>query len=104
MSTPTNDLLGVVHPDGSLELNGKLTVPPGRVRVRVESLEPQPPPAEDLIEFVRRTRRELEAAGHRFMTDEEATAWVEELREDDDRIEEAYRRAEEANRRQGPQE
>src|SRR5438105_1437580 len=101
MSTTTNDLLGVVHPDGSLELSGKLTVPPGRVRVRVESLEPQAQPAEDLIEFVRRTRRDLEAAGHRFMTGEEATAWIEELREDDDRIEEAYRRAEEANRQQG---
>jgi hypothetical protein len=49
---------------------------------------------------VRRTRRELEAAGHRFMTGEEATAWVEELRSDDDRIEEAYRQAEKENRRQ----
>src|SRR3954454_12874276 len=38
MSTRTNELLGVVYPDGSLELTGKLTVPPGRVRVRVESL------------------------------------------------------------------
>jgi hypothetical protein len=104
VSARANELLGVVHPDGSLELAGKLTVPPGRVRVRVESLEPQPQPAESLIEFVQRTRRELEAAGHRFMTSEEATAWIEELRADDDRIEEAYRQAEEANRRQGPHE
>jgi hypothetical protein len=89
MSTMINDMLGVVHPDGSLELAGKLTVPPGRVRVRVESLEPQQLPAENLIEFVRRTRRELEAAGHRFMTSEEATAWIEQLRADDDRIEQA---------------
>jgi hypothetical protein len=104
MPTMTNDLLGVVHPDGSLELTDKLTVPPGRVRVRVESLEPPTPPAEDLIEFVRRTRGELKAGGHRFMTGEEATAWIEELRQDDDRIEEAYRQAEEADRRRGPRE
>ena len=82
MSTTTNDVLGVLHSDGSLELAGKLTVPPGRVRVHVESLEPRPQPTEDLIEFVRRTRRELEAGGHKFMTGEEATAWIEELRSD----------------------
>ena len=29
------------------------------------------------------------------MTDEEVTAWVEELRQEDDRIEQAYRTAEE---------
>ncbi len=83
----TADVLGVVHPDGSLELAGKLTVPPGRVRVRVESLEPQPQPAEDLIEFVRRTRREREAEGHKFRTQAEIDAELEELRgEWDDRV------------------
>lgn len=88
MSTTTNDLLGIVHPDGSLEVTGKLTVPPGRVRVHVESLEPQPQPAESLIEFVQRTRRELEAAGHRFRTQEEIDAELEELRNEwDDRLE-----------------
>src|SRR5437763_1227942 len=87
MSVTTNDLIGVVRPDGSLELAGKLTVPPGRVRVRVESLEPEAPPAESLVEFVQRTRREMEAAGSHFMNDEEVTAWIEELRADDDRIE-----------------
>jgi hypothetical protein len=92
MSTRANELLGVVHPDGSLELTGKLTVPPGRVRVRVESLEPQPQPAEGLIEFVQRTRRELEAAGHRFRTREEIDAELEELRgEWDDRLDQLDR-------------
>jgi hypothetical protein len=85
MSTMTNDLLGVLHPDGSLELTGKLTVPPGRVRVRVESLEPQPPSDEGLVEFVQCTRRELQAAGHRFRTQEEIDAELEELRSDWDR-------------------
>ena len=102
MSATTIEVLGIVHPDGSLELADKLNVSPGRVRVRVDSLEPQPQPAEGLIEFVQRTRRELEAGGHKFMNDEEVTAWIEELRSDDDRIEEAYRQAEEVNRRQEP--
>ncbi len=92
MTALTNELLGVVHPDGSLELTGKLTVPPGRVRVRVESLESPTPPAEDLIEFVRRTRRELEAAGHRFRTREEIDTELDELRgEWDDRLDQLDR-------------
>ena len=40
---------------------------------------------------------ELEAAGHRFMNDEEVTAWIEELRTDDDRIDEVYRQVSEEN-------
>jgi hypothetical protein len=61
------------------------------------SLESQTQPTESLIEFVARTRRKLEAAGHHFMSDEEVAAWIEELRADDDRIEEIYRQAEETN-------
>jgi hypothetical protein len=101
MSNRTNELLGVVRPDGTLELTGRLTVPPGPVRVRVESLAPPAEAAESLIEFVDRTRRELEAAGHKFMNDEEVAAWLEEQRAEDDRIEEVYRQAEEEKRRQG---
>jgi hypothetical protein len=39
MSVPTLELLGTVRPDGTLELDQKLTVPPGRVKVRVESTD-----------------------------------------------------------------
>ena len=90
---------GIVRPDGTLELDHKLTVPPGRVKVRLEPVETPTAPTETLIEFVDRTRRELAAAGHKFMNDEEVTAWIEELRADDDRLEEIYRQAEEEERR-----
>jgi hypothetical protein len=92
MSVTTNEVLGVVRPDGSLELAGKLTVPPGRVRVRVESLELSATPSESLVEFVQRTRRELEAGGHRFRTREEIDAELQELRGDwDERLDELDR-------------
>jgi hypothetical protein len=42
-------------------------------------------------------RREAEAAGSHFMTDEEVNAWIEELRSEDDRVEEAYRLREKKN-------
>ncbi len=74
------ETLGTVRSDGTLELDQKVNVPPGRVKVRVESVEVPPPPTETLVEFVDRTRRELEAAGHRFRTKEEIDAELEELR------------------------
>ena len=91
---------GIVRPDGTLELDHKLTVPPGPVKVRVEPVETPTAPTETLVEFVDRTRRELAAAGHKFMNDEEVTAWIEELRGGDERMEEVYRQTEEEKRRQ----
>ena len=100
MSASLSDVLGTVRADGTLELDQKLSVPPGRVKVHVEPVETVAQPAESLMEYVDRTRREVEEAGHHFMNDEEVTAWIEELRGDDDRIEELYRQTEEGKRRQ----
>jgi hypothetical protein len=92
MSATTNEVLGVVKPDGTLELSGKLTMPPGRVKVRVESLEPPSPPAETLVELVRRTRREMEAAGQTFRTKAEIDEEIRELRDEwEERLEEVDR-------------
>jgi hypothetical protein len=80
MSAIPLEVLGTVGADGTLVLDSKLNVPPGRVKVRVESLEPLPKPLEGLVEFVQRSRREMEAAGHQFRTKEEIDAEVAELR------------------------
>ena len=89
MSVTRLEVLGTVRPDGTLELDQKLTVPPGRVKVRVESVETPAPPTESLIEFVSRTRRELEAAGHKFRSKEAIDAELAELRNEwDERLDE----------------
>ncbi len=86
MATTILETLGTIRSDGTLELDQKLTVGPGRVKVRVESVEPLVQPAESLVEFVDRSRRELEAAGHKFRTKEEIDAEINELRNEwDDR-------------------
>ena len=94
------ETFGIIRPDGTLELEQKLAVAPGRVKVRVESMETPVMPQESMLEFVQRSRRELEAAGHKFMNDQDVTAWIEELRDgwNDDRIDEVYRQAEEEKR------
>ena len=96
MATSSLEVLGTVRADGTLELDEKLTLPPGRVKVRVDPAPAmQAKPTEGLVEFVDRLRREMEAAGSHFMNDEEVSAWIDELRSEDDRIEEIYRQAEE---------
>src|SRR5580658_10394296 len=94
MATSILETFGIVRPDGTVELDRKVTCPPGKVKLRVEYLEPPSLAAETLLEFVDRTRRELAAEGHEFMNDEEVTTWIEELRADDDRVEDIYRHAE----------
>lgn len=94
MTLPSLEVLGTVRADGSLELDEKLNLPPGRVKVRVEATPAATEKtAEGLVEFVDRMRREMEAAGHKFRTKEEIDTEIEELRSEDDRIEEAYRQA-----------
>jgi hypothetical protein len=80
MATTVLETLGTVRPDGTLELDEKIPLRPGRVKVRVESTEPSAPVKEGLVEFVQRTRRELEAARHRFRTRQEIDAELEEMR------------------------
>jgi hypothetical protein len=99
MATTSLEVLGTIRADGTLELDEKLPLPPGRVKVRVEATSVQEAkPAEGLVEFVDRMRREMEAAGSHFMNDEEVNAWIEELRSEDDRLEDAYRQSEEERR------
>jgi hypothetical protein len=51
MATTVFETYGVIRSDGTLELEQKLAGPPGRVKVRVESMEAVPESAED---FARR--------------------------------------------------
>ena len=94
MAISSLEVLGTVRADGTLELDEKLALPPGRVKVRVDPAPAtQAQPTEGLVEFVDRLRREMEAAGSHFMNDEEVSAWIDELRSDWDEREESLERA-----------
>lgn len=80
MATTILETLGTVRPDGTLDLDQKVTIAPGRVKVRVESVETPAPPAQGLVQFVHCLRQEMAAAGHQFRTKEEIDAEIEELR------------------------
>lgn len=88
-------LQGTVQEDGTLVLDNKPNLPPGRVEVVVRKMAPRDPVSskENLVAFVQRVRRESEDRGHQFMTEEEISSWMEEMRMDDDRIERAYQKS-----------
>ena len=85
---------GTLKPDGTLELDRKPELPPGRVTVVLRQESEAAAPQEDWWQFMQRTRRELEATGHRFMNEEEVNAHIEWLREGDP-IDDLLRKADE---------
>ena len=80
MTTTIVETLGVIRADGTLELDQKVDVPPGRVKVRVESVASPVPATESLVEFADRLRSEMAASGRPFRTKEEIDAELEDLR------------------------
>ena len=82
---------GTLKPDGTLELDQKPSLSPGRVTVvlRQESAS-APPPAEDWFQFMQHARQEMAAAGCRFLNEKEVQSHIERLREGD-RIDELLR-------------
>jgi hypothetical protein len=74
---------GIIKPDGTLDLDQKTNLAPGRVTVVLRQESEVPTPREDWWQFMQRTRSELEAAGSRFMNEQEVSAHIEWLREGD---------------------
>ncbi len=78
---------GTVKADGSLELAGPITLPPGPVDVTVVPAAPVPPArGKNWWDVLQEIRAEREARGYPFLTDAEVTDHINELRADDDRL------------------
>src|SRR5437016_2231359 len=83
-------LQGTLKPDGTLELDQKPNLSPGRVMVVLRQ-ESQAAPQEGWWPYLQRVRAEREAAGYHFMNEAEMEAHIQWLREDEDRIDGVYR-------------
>lgn len=92
---------GTLKPDGTLELDQKPDLPPGRVTVILRQQTEPAPTQENWWQFLQRARRELEASGAKFMNEEEIKAYIEWLREPD-QIDELLRQADEERKRWEP--
>jgi hypothetical protein len=87
MNETTNVIRGTLHPDGTLELAERPSLPAGQVEVTIRPAAAERK-AESLIEYLQRTRAELEASGAVFRNKEEIDADIEEMRDWDSRLDE----------------
>jgi hypothetical protein len=76
MNETTNVVRGILHPDGTLELAERLTLPAGAVEVMVWPVMREAK-GESWFESLERIRAEREAAGYPFRTKEEIDADLE---------------------------
>jgi hypothetical protein len=83
---------GTLRPDGTLELDQKPDLSPGRVTVVLRQQPQTSPPKGDWLQHLQGIRAEREAAGYPFMNEAQTNQHIAWLREDD-RIDELLREA-----------
>jgi hypothetical protein len=93
MRQPQIEMEGTIREDGTLELDLKVNLPPGRVKVTVKPVAQQPP-GEDLMTVLQRIWAEQDAHGYVPRTREEIDAQVQAFR---DEFEEYFRAIEQSH-------
>ena len=74
---------GTLQGDGTLQLDEKPELAPGRVSVTLRPERGEAEPASDWWDYMQQARRQLEAAGAHFMNEEQVAAHIRSLREPD---------------------
>ncbi len=94
MDEKSATMLGYLDHDGNLRLDKCHSLPPGVVEVTIKPYTHYRE-GEGLMEYMQRTRAELEASGRKFRTKEEIDADIEDMRDWDGKVDEVYRQIEE---------
>lgn len=88
-ATPASVVVpGIVKPDGTLEVQETVALPPGPVQVQVQRTAGQP--QEDWWQYLQRCRAELEASGAVFRRSVDIASEIDQIRGEHDRIEGLY--------------
>lgn len=103
--TPTHVVVeGTINPDGSIQLDGKITLPPGRVQLIVQPL-PELPDGDPFWQHMQKIWAGQRGRGQTPRTKEEIDAEIKALRDEADEEMQAVERLQEACRlaREGEQ-
>jgi hypothetical protein len=84
---------GTLNADGTLQLDEKPNLPPGRVTVVLRQ-ETAPQTKEGWWPYMQAMRKRLEEAGHHFLDEKEMEDYIAWMRGDDDRLDEVLRQTE----------
>jgi hypothetical protein len=102
MSHSQIEMTGTLQPDGTLVLDRRPDLPPGKVAVTLRAVAEAAPPTEDWWQMMQRIRAEREASGYPFLSESQMAEHLDALREDDDRIDRLHRDIERERRNQEP--
>jgi hypothetical protein len=91
---------GTLKLDGTLELDQKPNLPPGRVTVALRPVQGPATTQEGWWPYMQRVRAEREAGGYHFLNEAEMEAHLQWLRDDEDRIDRIHREMDLERRRQ----
>ena len=94
---------GTVKPDGTLELDQRVNLPAGRVRLTIQPI-PEPTQGQDWWQNLQAARAVLESRGTGFRSKDAIEAEREDFRSGDEHVEDVYRTIEEERRRLEPKE
>ena len=90
MTTTTITVEATLQPDGvTLQLEKRLSLPPGRVTVTVQATGLRSGPT--MLDVLDSIHRDQQQRGRRPMTEEEMAAEIAQLRAEDDEYEERWR-------------
>src|SRR5262245_37698537 len=90
---------GTLKADGTIELDEKPNLTPGRVTLVVRQQQEPTPAPEGWWPLMQRIRAAREADGYHFMNEAEMEAHLSSLRDDEDRIERLRREMEQERRK-----
>ena len=100
MSLTETVIEGTLKPDGTLELDHKPSLSPGRVTVVLRQESASPPVEEGWWPYMQRVRAEREAKGYHFKNEAEMEGRLLWLRDDEEHLDRVYREMDEERRRQ----
>lgn len=85
MTTKTIQIQATLREDGTLVLDEKPNLPPGRVKVMVEPVHPTKGAANDVIAVLERIHTAQALRGHVPRSVEEIDAYLTDMRDEDER-------------------
>ncbi len=91
---------GTLKPDGTLELDQKPDLSPGRVQVILRPTQEAAGVQEGWWPYMQRIRSQRETSGYHFLSEAEMEAHIQWLREDEDRIDRIHQEIDEQQRQQ----
>lgn len=92
---------GTLNSDGTLQLDEKPELTPGRVTVVLRQPKPTPEVHEGWWPAMQRIRAKREAAGYPFLDEAGMQSHLDWLRDDEERIDGIWREVEQAKRKEG---